>query len=589
MKDPMCSRWIKMGVAALAYCLSVGRLQAAVVFEAGFSGPGNGKGGAYDMVSVGGAGKLNSDTTGQIIPHVSGDFPLGDSGGYFEYAVNPTNTTTTFSVSTFTPNAATNSLDAMTSVVNGDRVINGGIDFFFRADRAMTGGEMRALDSSNTGNGGLRFVFTTQAPGLRLEVISNTGGLFTGSENGNATSSQTVTGPFTFAADTVYHFGLSFATDGEGNVTAKLWCQEGTGAIDLTNATPVATLTFGINESVVTSGFATGDFNLGQVRTVNVTTPITEAYDQLRIYDATPTAFGALENTAVSWRDSSPVTVLQADFRGEGGATGGTHDLVTSGGTGTLVDYGTVSDAFITNASPFRTYFGSSSKGFLRVVTTNNAATGLYGRAAITPASEENSLAAMTVVTNGQRLLRGGLDFFFRSARDITVSAEFRVLDTDNRGAGGLRIVLYNSYDTKLRLEVIANTGGLYTGGEGGATATSFAYDFAGHIASNTLYHMGISFDSTDNGTVTAAIWQKEGTGAIDLHRDVPVGSLTFGINEAVVTNGLTAGSFNCGKLSNQGEVPSTQDFDCLRLYRDTPVTFSALPIPPAGTLIQVY
>jgi hypothetical protein len=194
----------------------------------------------------------------------------------------------------------------------------------------------------------------------------------------------------------------------------------------------------------------------------------------------------------------------------------------------------------------------------------------------------------MTVVTNGHVLLRGGIDFFFRNYRDIEQSAEFRPFDTDNRGNGGLRLVLYNSYSTKLRLEVIASTDGLYEGGEGGALKTSFAYDFPGYVASSTIYHVGISFDSTDDGTVTASVWFKEGTGSINLREEFPVGSLTFGINEAVVTTGFTSGSFNFGKLSNLGEIPSMQDYDCFRIYNDTPVVFAELPVPPSGTLILI-
>lgn len=48
-------------------------------------------------------------------------------------------------------------------------------------------------------------------------------------------------------------------------------------------------------------------------------------------------------------------------------------------------------------------------------------------------------------------------------------------------------------------------------------------------------------------------------------------------------------GGFDFGKLRNIGVVPARQDYDTLRIYNDTPIEFSELPVPPAGTLIGVY
>jgi len=569
-----------------AVSLSINAANAAVVFEAGFRGPGGGRGGAYDMVSYGGTGSMDSQYPGRFLMSVQGEDPLDNSGGYMQCEILDVVTSYTRSISTFTPAATTNSLDAMTDLVGGDRVLKGGFDFFFRCDTAMTGSEMRALDNDNRGNKGLRIVFTSQSPGLRLEMISY--GILSGSDSGSSNTISVASGAFTFTSNTVYHLGVTFETDIEGTVTAKIWGQEGSGAIDLLTATPVASTTFGIDEDVATSGFSTGAFSIGQIRSDNIPVPMTQAYDQFRIYDETPLAFGALGETSVTWRDSSPETVLQADFNGPGNGTAGDNDIVTFGGTATLVDAGTYSDASVIDTDPFKSSGPTSSGGYMCVLTTNNVTTGIYGRTSITPSSTESALSSMTVITNGHIVLRGGLDFFFRNTHDIEQSAEFRPIDTDNRGSGGLRLVLYNANGTQLRLEVIANNNGLYDGGEGGSLKTSFAYDFISHISSNTLYHVGISFDSTDDGTVTAAVWLKEGTGEINLRQDVPVGSLSFGINEAVVSAGFTTGSFNLGKLSGLGAIPSTQDYDCLRVYNDTPLVFSALPVPPPGTIILI-
>ena len=593
MKSDRCAQCdasvVKRVVGALAVCVTAGWCSASIIFEAGFNGSGNTTCAAYTLVSVGGSGTVYSDTTGRTTSQVSKDDPLSGGGGYLDCAINvKTSNVSYVNAVTFTPSSTEHSLGAMTPTVDGDRVINGGFDFFFRADTAISGAEMRALDSDNrSSNSGLRFTFGSvvsgSTRGIRLEVISNTGGLLAGGEGGSACANVNVLGAFPMTSNTVYHLGLTFATDADGTVTAKIWAQDGAGAIDLTTASPIASLVFGIDENVVSNGFATGSFIFNQIRFENIPLPMRQDFDRFRIYDAAPAAFGALEDYA--WRDSSPQTVLQADFRGAGDGTGGVGDMVTFGGTGTLTDYGTVSDASVMKADPFRTRAG----GYLSILTTNNVTSGVYGRAIISPSSDANSLAAMGTVTNGQRVLRGGLDFFFRSTTDLSTYNEFRPIDNDNRSAGGLRLILHVQSPFLMELEILSNDGGLYTDGEGGSATARVAADFSETMTSNTVYHAGISFDTTDDGTVTTAVWMKQGTGAIDRRRDFPIGMLSFGINESVVTNGFIAGSFDFGKLRNTGVVPARQDYDTLRIYNDTPIEFSELPVPPAGTLVRVY
>lgn len=571
-------------------CLAAGTAYSGIVFEADFRGPGNGTGGAYDMVTMGGHGKFLFDNNHLLFSRVVNNDPDMNGGGYFSCSITNPLSSDAFSVLGFTPNASSNSFAAMTSTVGDDIVLNGGFDFFFRSEEALTGGEMRALDVENRSNGGLRFVFTSQAPGLRLEIISNTGGMFAGSEAGSSNNFNYASGSYTFESNTVYHIGVSYETDAEGTVTAKIWCEEGTGSIDLTTATPVATISFGINEDVVTTGFSSSYFSMGQFRLGNFSSipSFVHDYDQFRIYDSTPTYFDALDDPAVIWRASSPETVLQADFNGAGNGTGGDDDIVTFGGTATLSDAGNYSDASVQDVAPFKVSGISSSGGYMSVLTTNNSAGGYYGRAYMAPASDANSLDSMTVFTNGHLILRGGLDFFFRSDNDVLANDEFRPVDSDNRTAGGLRLVLHSGGPTTFRLEVIANTGGIYSGGEGGATITSLSHDFYARLYSNTLYHVGLTFDGADDGNVTATVWLKEGSDEIALRQDIPVGSVTFGINESVVTNGFKTGSFKFGNIYCTGAVPSLHEFDCLRVYNDTPQVMAELPVPAAGTVILV-
>ncbi|MDX9867542.1 MAG: hypothetical protein RBT78_06415 [Kiritimatiellia bacterium] len=570
------------------------RCLADVVFQADFSGPGNSRsGGPYDSVTTGGVlGELKSDA--YTFTRVIGENPMASAGGYLSCSIVSNTSGSTLNAVKFSPNASSNSLNAMTSVIGDDRVLNGAIDFFFRSDRDITKFEFRPLDVDNRSAGGLRFnllssQMTGGVPSLKLEVQANADGLRSGGDTGALVSGLSAEGPFAMLAGTVYHLGLTFATDAEGTVTAKVWGQAGTNEIDLATAAPVATLTFGVNEAVVVNGLPTGDFYLGQFRYVNIPLTMRQEFDRFRIHNATPAVFGPLEATAGGEADTDSALVLQADFSGPGGGTGGKGDLVTVGGTAVLADAGAYSDASVSTNEPFLPYAG----GYLSVLTTNNVAEGVYARAVITPASEASSLAAMSLVTNGQRILRGGLDFFFRADRTPSVAEEFRPIDSDNRGAGGLRLILAStSTASQMMLQILAPSGssGIQIGGAGGAWGDGLTSYFIAPVQAGTLYHAGISFHADgDSGYVTAAVWLKEGAGAIDLRRDIPVCAATFGLSEATVTQGLTSGFFDIGKLRKQGTVPNRQDFDCLRVYRGTPAEFAGLPSPaPRGTLIGV-
>lgn len=146
-----CDARIKLVVAAcLAMCLSFYRVSGAVVFEAGFDGPLGGTGAtAYNMVTTGGSGALIIDSAGRLVTQVSHTDSMAGGGGYLNCCVNTNRPTVTLSIANLTPSLAENSLDAMTSVVNSDRVINGGLDFFFRSDKRILSSEMRALDSDD--------------------------------------------------------------------------------------------------------------------------------------------------------------------------------------------------------------------------------------------------------------------------------------------------------------------------------------------------------------------------------------------------------------------------------------------------------
>ena len=175
---------------------------------------------------------------------------------------------------------------------------------------------MRPIDiSNNDATNGLRLTFENiSGSTLRHEIITGAGG-------GGATLTGTY--PSGFAANQVYHVGVTYSTDAITGVTAaKMFAVSGTGAIITSGsnaATPITTATFTLNPGVVTNttGFlsngtwAFGDWSAnGTIRSND--------YGSLRLYSQDPGVFPAfpvnvsnanLSNLALSAGTLSPAFV----------------------------------------------------------------------------------------------------------------------------------------------------------------------------------------------------------------------------------------------------------------------------------------
>ena len=105
------------------------------------------------------------------------------------------------------------------------------------------------------------------------------------------------TNVLSFAANSFYHLGLTFATDAGGTTTAKLFGLEGLGAIN-TSATTlseglVGSMTFNLDETFVTTGFNTGPYDFGKLR-ANSNANFVQDFDSFRLYDSVPAEFAAM-------------------------------------------------------------------------------------------------------------------------------------------------------------------------------------------------------------------------------------------------------------------------------------------------------
>jgi len=242
------------------------------------------------------------DSTSAVVT----DAPTLGGGGYLQ-AVVPASTATPAGVApqgaTFTPVSPANSLAAMYSVSNGHASLNGGFDFFFRpnfTDINASGGQtFRALDVSAVASGGLRVVLsgTAGTNEIRLETITAANGI--GLPSGSTTNNvSTGSNPaFQMAAGIVYHLGVTYSTDVDGNVTVNLFGVEGSGAINTSALTLeeglLASSTFNFSESVVTSttGLPTGAYDFGILQAGAATR--TQDFDEFRLYNSVPLEFAA--------------------------------------------------------------------------------------------------------------------------------------------------------------------------------------------------------------------------------------------------------------------------------------------------------
>ena len=272
--------------------------------------------------------------------------------------------------------------------------------------------------------------------------------------------------------------------------------------------------------------------------------------------------------------------IYQVTFSGAAGSSNGDAIYGVTGGTATIRDNGTGTAEVVTPPPDFLT------GGYLRTFYPNGASAP-YG-ALITPASPANALAALfsTDPTSGQRQLEGGLDFFFQNDTDLDRGEELRFLDNDNRSNNGLRIVVQGGSSLgDLYVEVIGNANAFGDGTTNKVTRATSAFQ----IPADTLYHLGVTFSTDDTtGETTVRLFGLEGNQTLDTSATTLtegfLGSLSFNLNEAVVTNGFISGAYDIGALRNSG-ADKLQYFDHYRLYDAVPAAFLAVPEPSSVIL----
>jgi hypothetical protein len=256
----------------------------------------------------------------------------------------------------------------------------------------------------------------------------------------------------------------------------------------------------------------------------------------------------------------------------------GTSISGVSGGTATVLG-----GASVQTANPM----GAGGGGFLRAPSNANQG------ATFTPTAAGNSLAVLSESVSGQRVLKGGFDFFVRSSTEVnssTGSNFFRIIDRDNTSSG-LRLII-NNEDNRALVVNIFNSRSPSAGSVKVQVPSTFSF------AANTTYHIGAIYENDGSlGNSTVHLFVGSGTGAIDTtvrnaSNPAYIASAT-GSFDSLFSNGtadpagLSSAAFDFGKLNTRSN-SSTIDFDAFRLYDTAPTTFAAVPEPAALGVLGV-
>ena len=314
--------------------------------------------------------------------------------------------------------------------------------------------------------------------------------------------------------------------------------------------------------------------------------------------------------------------IFQADFKGAGGGTGGANDMVTVGGTGAIIADGVNVKSFVTNANPFTPGGGN----YLEVQKITDSGGGLYSPVLFTFASDSNSwdgwqgsnVLDATFGSGECIALHGAQDVFFRvntnsdSASVGGVNNLFCIRTIEqyswSDGGNGLKLVLngQNNGSMIFQIQNAGNNDGLGPDAivnvttSGGNISANPLYDIInmnftdnGNLLTNGLaYHVAFSLNTDTNGLTKAAVYLKQGTGAIDPVQDMQ-GWATFNI---IATNLLNINSSSGNVLPTQqcftnqpwnfgvGWANDGKQFVCdyasPRSYNSVPASFTALPAP---------
>lgn len=273
------------------------------IFEASFSGPGEGTGGPSDLVLAGGTGRIRTVSPGAV--RVETDSPFG-AGNYLLASVHKGETEGSKPAPQYVellPSSPEHSPASWGTIQDGRWAVSGALDFLFAPDFDIKrlGQFLPFRTGKNPGGLSLTIRNLPEGPvrGAFCVILEGPAHAF-GPGKAKliiAPDSQ----PFALRGGSTHHLALTLQSGKSGEVVMRLYGREDVGEIRTLPDSPdlLAEATFVIDPNVVKSLhlFSPGAFDFGNLdgRGINeqVSAEKSQMFDTLRIYRGVPAVFPA--------------------------------------------------------------------------------------------------------------------------------------------------------------------------------------------------------------------------------------------------------------------------------------------------------
>ena len=216
------------------------------------------------------------------------------------------------------------------------------------------------------------------------------------------------------------------------------------------------------------------------------------------------------------------------------------------------------------------------TKSFLRLVDDKQQVPGTRGFI-ITPSGIDTSLAALARIENGKFVINGAFDMFFRYNEEIP-SQQALVPNLVSIGGIGLRLIVESDAETIVANLVDEKDETIFDTDLDGATdATRVKTSFVktAPIDPEVVYHLAVSFETTEDGVVTLKVFLKAGHGAINSKEDEDlVSQASFSVINEDSEKTLQNGSFSIGANSRSSPAKVILDLAGFRIFKPTPAIF---------------
>jgi hypothetical protein len=196
----------------------------------------------------------------------------------------------------------------------------------------------------------------------------------------------------------------------------------------------------------------------------------------------------------------------------------------------------------------------------------------------ITPSGIDTSLASFSQIEKGKVVFNGAFDMFFRYNEETPSQQELVPNLLYIGGTGGLRLIVESDGGTIAATLVDEKDGTVFDNDLDGVADATWAKTLFlkdAPIDPETVYHLAVSFETTDAGVVTAKVFLKAGNGAINSKEDEDLVSQgSFSVISEDPEKTLKNSSFSIGAHSRSSPAKVILDLAAFRIFKPSPAIF---------------